>query len=156
MWKEAMGITVLSLPPLLSHPRVSPIRKMGLVGYSLAHILCCVCIFCFCFCCCFLSLFNSILYEDKTVSFLAGTFSATHPSTPVIVTNDTGAPAQGSLLLMRKGRAEQARSEHKWWCPDAVSHLPPESLMHSQHHHSAPLPFCLSQRQIPLSPHSYS
>lgn len=111
--ERSHGDSCLLLPPLLSHPRVSPIRKMGLVGYSLAHISCCVCIFCFCFCCCFLSLFNSILYEDKTVSFLAGTFSATHPTTPVIVTNDTyWSPCSrlSTLNEKREGRASQVRT----------------------------------------------
>lgn len=88
-------------------------------GYFLAHISWQVCVF-FCFCCTFFPSSTLSLMKMEQSPSLAGTFSATHPTTPVTVTNDTGVPAQGSLLLMRKGRAEQAKPEHKWWCPDSV------------------------------------
>lgn len=86
------------------------------------------------------SFFNSIAYKDRTASSLAGTLSATHPATLLTVTNEAPWSPRSKLTVLiekKEGRVSQARTREV--VPEALSHLPPESLILFPHLQPAPL-----------------
>lgn len=62
---------------------------------------------------CFLSLFTFIAYKTRRAASLAGTLSATHPTTPTAVTNDahwSPRSRRSALNEKKEGQVSQTRT----------------------------------------------